>query len=533
MRFTVFRSSAIAVGAAAVLLQVGCSSSPPPAAAPNATIEALSAQVERLQSSAAATTIPPTPTAAPTATTAPIATPTTLAPASLSQEEAAGMLKRSTVLVSTETGTGSGISIGAGRVLTNHHVIEDVANVSVRFSDGRQDPGRVLRIDRRRDLALLQSSFTDQPSASMGDSRALKPAENLLAVGYPRTSVIGAQDSTVSRGIYSARWQAPSGVWHVQTDTPVNPGNSGGPLADSQGRVIGVVTVSVRGAVGLNFAVASDEVAAFLEGAGESPPAAPPQAAPAPGVPPPKPELAGHALAQRTVAPGGSVTLSYIATNSGGAAATAVLGASIRAAAGGRWIDDPTNDAKVTVHPGRHTFTRLFRVPAGTPAGNYDIAWSILSEDMRKSHGLEVDSGVLAVTGGPAPAPAQPQPTPTSAVPAPLPQPSAAPADAVRQFYALINSRNYQAAWNLLSPRYRSTLDYDSWARGYQTTRSVTTPTVRTTSQSGSTASVELTVVSVDAEGAATVTKTFQGSWSVAVVENSWKLDNPSIRQVR
>jgi hypothetical protein len=256
----------------------------------------------------------------------------------------------------------------------------------------------------------------------------LRPAENVWLVGYPRVEALRALDSTVTRGINSGRWQAPWGVWHVQTDASLNPGNSGGPLADTQGRLVGVVTFGIRESVGLNFAVASDEVSAFLAGGGS-----PPQPVPSPAALPAKPELSGHAVSQNVVTTGGSITLSYDVTNTGGVPTTAVLGASIRPAAGGQWIDDPSNDAKIGIQPGRGTYTRIFRVPGGTSAGICDIAWGMFSEDKQKSYGLQVEPGFLTVTSTSA----------SPALPAPPPQPSGTgPADAVRQHYAYINARN-------------------------------------------------------------------------------------------
>jgi trypsin-like peptidase len=222
----------------------------------------------------------PEPTATPQAT-----------PAPMPQEDAIALVKQYTVLVVTDQGFGSGISLGGGQVLTAYHVIENAARVQVRFATGRQEPVRVVGGDSRRDLALLRSSFTEEPTAPMGDAAALRQGAVLLAVGYPRPTAIGIEEVTVTRGIVSARRQSPEGVWLVQTDTSFNPGNSGGPLADGQGRVVGVVTSGVRGAVGLNFAVASDEVKAFLAGPMQ-PPVARPPVPPAPA-PPSVPKAAG------------------------------------------------------------------------------------------------------------------------------------------------------------------------------------------------------------------------------------------------
>lgn len=196
----------------------------------------------------------------------------------MSQEDAVALIKQYTVFVATDQGFGSGISLGRGQVLTAYHVVEDTDEVLVRFPGGRRDRVRVIGADPRRDLALLRSSFADEPAATLGDAVTLRQGAVLLAVGYPRADAIGIADVTVTRGIFSARRQSPDGVWQVQTDTTFNTGNSGGPLADSQGRLVGVVSTGVRGASGLNFAVASDEINAFLS----SPLAPPPSPTPLP-----------------------------------------------------------------------------------------------------------------------------------------------------------------------------------------------------------------------------------------------------------
>src|SRR5207244_1870800 len=115
----------------------------------------------------------------------------------------------------------------------------------------------------------------------------------------------------------------------------------------------------------------------------------------------------------------------------------------------------------VSVRPGRATYSRIFRVPRDIPAGTYDVAWGLLSEDMRSSYGLEVQPGILSVTGTTAP----------EQVPPSIPDPE----ETVRRFYALLGSQDFDAAWDLLSDRFRASVDYSTWVSGYATTRSVRT----------------------------------------------------------
>jgi hypothetical protein len=105
------------------------------------------------------------------------------------------------------------------------------------------------------------------------------------------------------------------------------------------------------------------------------------------------------------------------------------------------------------------------------------------------------------------------------------------PADAVRLHYAHINSRNFAAAWDLLSPRFQAGMSYENWVRGFHTTRAVQTPSVSVVAQSGSSATVAVTIVSLDAAGSSTISKTFQGTWNLVQSGGTWKLDTANIRQ--
>jgi putative serine protease PepD len=294
--------------------QAACGPPGPPPPTPNATIEALNTQVAGLQATAAAVPVPTaatSPTGPPIATQAPTLAPTATlqpSPTLASPGQAALAVKGYTALVWTQQtsgaiASGTGVSLGGGRVLTAYHVVRDRPQPRVRFASGRQEPVQVVTADPRRDLALLQSSFMSEPAAQIGDASSLPLGADLIAAGYPRPDALGDQDSTINVGHYSGRWRSPSGVWHVQTDTSLNPGNSGGPLADAQGRVIAVVKGGVVEAVGLNLAVASDEVQAFLADPGQVP--VPASATPTPqmATPGPAPTTATAKPAQPPPAP--------------------------------------------------------------------------------------------------------------------------------------------------------------------------------------------------------------------------------------
>ena len=219
-----------ALVALAVLL-LGCRApgSAPVTTAPatDATVQSLERQVEELTASAstiaptqAATSTPhsaaPTPTCAAASPTAPSVMPTAAptappsaapTPTSIPLQQAVINVQQYTVFIWTNAAAGSGISLGDGKVLTNFHVINGASQVSLRFADGREEPVAVARVDARRDLALLQSGVRDSPAASFRDARSLQPSEGLIVVGYPRPDVLGASESTVTRGSVSARRQ--------------------------------------------------------------------------------------------------------------------------------------------------------------------------------------------------------------------------------------------------------------------------------------------------------------------------------------
>jgi S1-C subfamily serine protease len=218
-------------------------------------------------------------------------------------------VKQYTVLIWTEgpDGTpfsfGTGVSLGGGSVLTAYHVIHDAPQPWVRFTSGRDERVQVVAADPRRDLALLRSSFTGEPAAPIGEVAALRQGDTLIAVGYPYAGVVGLGEPTVTNGIFSARRQI-QGVWYVQTNTSLNPGNSGGPVTDEQGRLVGVVKGELFAAPGLHFAIASDEVQAFLANTSAMPP--PPSPSPLPTatrVPTPAPTATVRPTVRPTPAP--------------------------------------------------------------------------------------------------------------------------------------------------------------------------------------------------------------------------------------
>ncbi len=180
--------------------------------------------------------------------------------------EVAERLRRSTVHVSSGgQGHGSGIIVKSdGTVVTNAHVARPGKSV-VTLWDGRSFPAEIAARDPRRDLAILRLPASDLPAAPLGDSNRLRPGELVIAIGNP-LGFMGALTAGIVHAVGPLPGLGPR-KW-IQAGVRLAPGNSGGPLADASGNVIGVNTM-VAGRLGL--AVPSNEVSRLLRGENPQP----------------------------------------------------------------------------------------------------------------------------------------------------------------------------------------------------------------------------------------------------------------------
>ena len=158
-------------------------------------------------------------------------------------------------------GTGSGLVLASdGLIMTNSHVIASAAEILVTGADGQKAHARVLGDDPHTDIAILRSDEAlKAPALEFFDSRKLRRGQLAIALGNP----LGFEQ-TVTSGIVSAlgrTMRAASGLQIddvIQTDAALNPGNSGGPLVDAQGRVIGINTAIIPGAQGICFSISAN-----------------------------------------------------------------------------------------------------------------------------------------------------------------------------------------------------------------------------------------------------------------------------------
>ncbi|MFM7087076.1 MAG: trypsin-like peptidase domain-containing protein [Cyanobium sp.] len=159
--------------------------------------------------------------------------------------------------IQQQQGQGSGFLIQSdGIILTNAHVVDGVSEVGVTLPDGRSFSGKVLGSDPVTDVAVVKVAAAGLPVAPLGDSSRVRPGEWAIAIGNP----LGL-DNTVTAGIISAVQRTNAigegqRVPYIQTDAAVNPGNSGGPLINDRGQVIGINTAIRRApGAGLSFAI--------------------------------------------------------------------------------------------------------------------------------------------------------------------------------------------------------------------------------------------------------------------------------------
>jgi len=169
-------------------------------------------------------------------------------------------------------GIGSGVILtSSGYILTNRHVVDDSTSLTVELADGRTFPATIVREATATDLALIKIDATGLAAASIGSSATLEVGQTALAIGSP----LGTYTETVTQGIISGLGREVTVTNEltrrqttltnlIQTDAAINAGNSGGPLLDAAGNVVGINTATSTSAEGIGFAIPIDAAAELV-----------------------------------------------------------------------------------------------------------------------------------------------------------------------------------------------------------------------------------------------------------------------------
>ena len=148
--------------------------------------------------------------------------------------------------------------------MTNAHVVENATTIYVTLTDKREFKGKLIGADKRTDVALVKIDATALPRMTIGDSKAIRVGQWVLAIGSPF-----GLENTVTAGIVSAKGRDTGELLpFIQTDVAVNPGNSGGPLINTRGEVIGInsqILSGSGGSIGISFAIPIDDAMRIVE----------------------------------------------------------------------------------------------------------------------------------------------------------------------------------------------------------------------------------------------------------------------------
>lgn len=166
----------------------------------------------------------------------------------------------SVFVLQSGTSLGSGFAFGSNVMITNAHVIEDERSIFVTDHSGSVSAGQLIAIDYDTDLAAVAVEGADYTPFPPGDIDSLSAGADVYAIGAPNS-----MSYTLTKGVISSKDREINGMSYIQTDAAINKGNSGGPLLDDSGSVIGVNSMKLSDSEGIGLAIPIGTVAAFLE----------------------------------------------------------------------------------------------------------------------------------------------------------------------------------------------------------------------------------------------------------------------------
>ena len=210
----------------------------------------------------------------------------------------------SVFIVLSGNSLGSGFAVGSNCVVTNAHVIDDPSWVRLRDYNGGEHTAQVVGMDEALDIAVLAVSGADFPPLKIADPASMNTGDDVFAIGAPKSMAY-----TLTKGVISAKERAINGNTYIQTDAPINEGNSGGPLLSASGEVLGMNTLKMNDSEGLGLAIPATVICDYLRAlsiplgeagnvvgtvdssiSAETDPVMPDFTAPVPGVPQPNAE---------------------------------------------------------------------------------------------------------------------------------------------------------------------------------------------------------------------------------------------------
>lgn len=165
----------------------------------------------------------------------------------------------SVFVVYSGSSLGSGFAIGKDCILTNAHVIDNPDKVIVKTYSGEEYTAFVVGIDNEQDIAVLGVDGIEFPYLTVADSSSIKTGDDIYAIGAPKSMAY-----TLTKGVISAQNREIRGNRYIQIDAAINEGNSGGPLLNDSGQVLGINTLKMSDSEGIGLAIPMETVKSFL-----------------------------------------------------------------------------------------------------------------------------------------------------------------------------------------------------------------------------------------------------------------------------